>query len=95
MGTDIITDAFPFLLIMMSLYILFEMIRINIILKMWEIKNLMLIPIAIMVLYFWIGVSRPDIEDARLATRFVLSFSSAIGMYVTYSYSKFIRGGGK
>lgn len=88
MGDEFFITISPFFITAMSLYILFELIRINMFLKMWEIRSLMLIPILICMLYLWIGSFEPSVELARLYLRLVLSFSLGLGMRVSSSFSK-------
>lgn len=95
MGDEFITYS-PLLFVIMSLYILLELWRINrFVIDRWEIESLMLIPIMIIILYSWIGLFEPSIESARFWLRCVIATSLGIGCHVSYTYSKFLRSGGK
>lgn len=92
MGDDIFLTSTPFLFVLMSLYILFELIRINSFLGgAWEINSLMCIPVIFAVVYLYIGMVNPPIEVARSALRIAVSISLGIGCYIAYAYSRMLR----
>lgn len=94
MGDEFIVYS-PFLFVFMSAYILLEMRRINSFLNKWEISSLSVIPFLFMILYLWIGIFNPEIEFARYWLRCTIATSLGIGCYLSYSYSKLLRKGGK
>ena len=95
MEEELLLVVSPFVFVLMSIYILFELIRINKTLNLWQVNSLMVIPILAIVVYLYIGVFSPPIEYARIAVRVLVSLSLAIGMHVLYSYSRILRKGGK
>jgi len=95
MAGELITGT-SFLLSGMAFYILFEMIRINKILDSIEITKLMVIPLILGVFYMYLSVYNPDIETARMWSRFCMFTSLSIALQTVYSYSRKIRAkGGK
>lgn len=95
MGDEFIIIYSPFLFVLMSIYIILELWRINFYLDRWEINSLMLIPMMIAVLYLWIGIFDPSIEMARLLLRLALITSMGLSSHVVYSVSKNLRKRGK
>lgn len=86
-------NNFPFLLVLMSLHLFFELVRIHKIMDRWEIEALMIIPLSLIILYLWVGFYHPSIEASRLALRLVLAGSLGISIKVVSSYNKVIRQG--
>ena len=96
MGEDIFLTSAPFLFVLMSLYILFELIRINAFIGgAWELDSLMCIPIIFCLVYLYIGIYNPPIELARNVLRIGVSASLGIGCYIVYAYSRMLRRRGK
>lgn len=93
---DLLITGTSFLLAIMSVYVLFEMVRINRILKMFEIDKLKLIPVMFSIFYMWQGIWYPEAEFSRLVFRFVMFASLSIASLTLYSYSRILRDkGGK
>lgn len=96
MGEDLVLTSSPFLFVLMSIYILFELIRINSIVGgKWELNSMSLIPIIFAVVYLYIGIFNPPIETARNLSRIGISMSLGIGCYIAYAYSRMLRQRGK
>ena len=95
MEEELLLVVSPFVFVLMSIYMLFELIRINKILNLWQINSLMVIPILTIVTYLYIVAFEPSIEIARIAVRVLISLSLTIGTHVLYSYSRLLRKGGK
>jgi len=93
MGGEIILNSWAVILVLISVYILFELIRINSKLNMWYFESLMAIPVIIAALYVYMILGSPSFEFGRSLVRFVFSVSLGIGAHVTYSYSRFLRRG--
>lgn len=95
MGDEFIIIYSPFLFVLMSIYIILELWRINFYLDRWEINSLMIIPVMMATVYLWIGIFDPQIETARLMLRLVLVTSLGLSCHVVYSVSKNLRKRGK
>lgn len=95
MGGDILLLVSPFIFVLMSAYILFELVRINNVLHLSQLDSLMIIPIVTILSYLYIGIFNPPIEIARLLSRILMSIALGIDAHVLYSYSRLIRKGGK
>ena len=95
MAGDILLLVSPFVFILMSMYILFELYRINKVLKLSQLDSLMIIPVMTILVYLYIGVVNPSIEVARILSRTLISIALGIDSHVLYSYSRLIRKGGK
>ncbi len=84
----------PFVLVFMSLYLLFELIRINKIVNMWEVESLMFIPTFYCILYLWIGIFQPDPALTKSIGRTIVALSLGISIRVAHSYYKnFVKRG--
>ena len=52
----------------------------------WRYLSLILIPVAFMIVYLWIGFTIPSGEAVRNATRSVIMFSGFNAAYVIFTY---------
>ena len=95
MAEDIVMAGISFLLAFMSFYVLFEMIRINKFINSIEIQQLSMIPIMLGCFYLYLSVWNPDIEVARLGSRFCMFASLSIALGTLYSYSRKLRAKGR
>ncbi len=95
MGGNFLLLYTPFVIVLLSSFILYKLYSIHKINNRWELESLSIIPTAFLVLYLWIGVYNPAVEDSRAWLRAVLILSLSVGSHVAYSYSKSLKKGGK
>ena len=93
MSWDIILLNSPFVIVLMSIFLLYGIIRINSHYHKWEFQALYLTPIVFAIEYFWIGVCNPDIQFARLVNRGAVIFALTIGISVAYYHLKSFKKG--
>ena len=71
---DILLQYSPFLIVIMAVYVLYQLIYINKYYNKWEITSLYLIPLSIAASYIYIGLFNPTIELARTIVRILFPF---------------------
>lgn len=85
----------PFIIIVMGIIILYGLLRINIKINDWRLTSLCIIPTSLILLYGWILLFSPLIENARLANRLVLISNMSVAIHIIAAYTKQYDKGGK
>lgn len=85
----------PFIIIVMGIIILYGLFKINIKINDWRLTSLCIIPASLILLYGWILLFSPLIENARLANRLVLISNMSVSIHVIAAYIKQYNKGGK
>ena len=84
-----IFDAYAFVIVLMCLWILYALWKINKIHKSIEISGLYFIPISFIILYLWIGLFTPLADVSRPFVRTVLffDFGDAIAILIGHMHT--------
>lgn len=91
MGGELILQASSFIIVIMSLLLLFLLYRININRDRWELKSLSIIPSLFFLIYLYIGMFEPPVEVARVLVRTSITTGLGVALSVSFRYLQSLR----